>query len=184
MYVSKDSMWWRILKKFTKFFTSKLGPGQQHTLSTVPWKRFSRTEIWRANKTKRKSPIMLIAKPSHLSLFREDGRVHACGWEKEAQFFTFGPLYCLFDQQTKALEFVRPLVSYLLEQSFSFISLYKLTACSLGLKISGWKYCWLIYVREKHCWLAENKQLKAQANMLHPLHPSLFNYYYYAGGRM
>jgi hypothetical protein len=30
------------------------------------------------------------------------------------------------------------------------------------LKISGWKYCWLIYVREKHCWLVENKWLKAQ----------------------
>jgi hypothetical protein len=40
------------------------------------------------------------------------------------------------------------------------------TACSLGLKISGWKYCWLIYVREKHCWLTENKRLKAQTNRL------------------
>jgi hypothetical protein len=32
------------------------------------------------------------------------------------------------------------------------------------LKISGWKYCWLIYVREKYYWLAENKRLKALAN--------------------
>jgi hypothetical protein len=47
-----------------------------------------------------------------------------------------------------------------------FLELLRQWGCSLGLKINDWKYCWLIYVREKHCWLAENKRLKAQAYML------------------
>jgi hypothetical protein len=56
--------------------------------------------------------------------------------------------------------------NYFGEVTLSPARLISTKACSLGLKISSWKYGWLIYVREKHCYLAENKRLKAQANRL------------------
>jgi hypothetical protein len=47
---------------------------------------------------------------------------------------------------------------------FSSEQQFNTPAVSLELKINDQNYCWLIYVREKYCWLAENKRLKAQTN--------------------